>query len=167
MNAVEVLLIKIRTIDDATALEAAQLLSVALDAEPASDVASPVILSPLEHRREVAEMCRLLLTIAATDPQTRELAAESIAGAGRKHLVLGGMEIVALAALALGALQVCLSRGRQAEESVMTIERQADGTEVTTIRKTVKYGLSSQIGQLVRSTLGLQASGDGQELVGE
>ncbi len=159
MTATESLLETIRTLDEPTALEAAQLLAAALEAKPAYDTESPIFAAPLEHRPEIAEMCRLLLMVAATGTESRALTEEAIQGAGRKQLVLGGAEIVALASLAIGALQVYLSGGRTAEEEIMTVERQADGSELTTIRRSVKYGVSGHVGQLLRGALNMQGAG--------
>ncbi|MGH3764189.1 MAG: hypothetical protein ACRDS0_05845 [Pseudonocardiaceae bacterium] len=156
INHKSALLDTIRSLDEAKALEAAQLLASALDAEPVPTPESPIFAAPLEHRAEVAELCRLVLSVAATDPETQDLVEESIVGAGRKQLVLGGLEIVALATLALGALHVCISRGRTAEDETITVERRPDGTETTIIRRSVQYGVSGQLSQLVRSALNQQ-----------
>jgi hypothetical protein len=145
---------QIEILDEATAVEAARLLAAELGARPATGVTGQdVIDRPLEHRKDIADLSRLLLLVAATDPETRPLVVDSLAGAGRKQLVLGGAELLVLAPLALGALQVCLSRGRTREEEIIRFEKKADGSEVTTIRKTVAYGISAKLGAVVRSVI--------------
>jgi len=65
-------------------------------------------------------------------------------------VVLAGGEIVALAALALGALQVCLSGGKTEEDIEERIEKDPDGKIKTVrIRKT-KWGISSTLGSLLK-----------------
>lgn len=154
MTTTDPLLDRIGAADEAIVLEAGQLLAAALDAETPPTPASEVFSAPLEHRTEIVELCRLVLVVAATDPDTRELVDEALTGAGHKQLVLGGVEIAVIAALMLGALHVCISRGRTKSEEVITTKRRPDGSETTTVRRTVTYGMSAKIGDIVRSILG-------------
>jgi hypothetical protein len=144
---------RIEGLDEATALEAAQLLASALDAAPVGHAAGYEVLDrPLEHREDIAVLCRLLLlTAASIDADTRDLVEESIAGAGRKQLVLGGMELVALSVLVLGALQAFLSRGRTAEDEEISVTTREDGSQEVVIRKSVRYGISGNLAKLLGS----------------
>jgi hypothetical protein len=78
---------------------------------------------------------------------------ESIAGAGRKNLVLGGTELVVIAGLAVNALQICLSKGRTSKVEEITIEQREDGTSVASIHSKVTYGVSARLATLIRSVI--------------
>ncbi len=150
----ENLITQIRALDEATALEAAQLLSGALGAQATPTVAGQHVLDrPLEHRDDIGDLCRVLLIVAASDAETRELVEESLAGAGRKQLVLSGPELVTLGFEILGALQIFYSKGRTRQVETLTIRKGPDGSEETVIQQTVKYGISAKLADLLKAAI--------------
>jgi len=104
----------------------------------------------MEHRADIVDLSRLLLLAAATDPEKQPLVAESIAGAGRRNLILGGAELVIIAGLVLNAIQMCIPRERTEE---FTLEQRPDGSSVTSIRKKVTYRVSGRAAKMVRSIM--------------
>jgi hypothetical protein len=150
----ENLIAQIRALDEGTALEAAQLLSGALGAQATPTIAGQDVLErPLEHRDDIGDLCRVLLIVAASDSKTRELVEESLAGAGRKQLVLSGPELVTLGFEALGALQVFYSKGRTKQEETLTIKKNPDGSEETIVQRTVRYGISAKLAELLKAAI--------------
>lgn len=149
-----ILLGEIEALDDASVAEAAQLLSATLGADAPSDILDRDFKDhPIEHRANIVDLSRLLLMAAATDPDTQPLVSESIAGTGRKNLVLGGTELVVIAGLAVNALQICLSKGRTSKVEEITIEQREDGTSVASIRSKVTYGVSARLATLIRAVI--------------
>jgi hypothetical protein len=112
---------------------------------------------PYKHLEQAEELARLVLSVGATDPELQPVVADALEGAGRKQVVFAGAEIVALAALALGALQVCLSRGKTFEEIAETNEVGPDGRKRTTTTRTTKWGISSSLGSLLKGVSELGA----------
>lgn len=145
----------ISALDRSEVLEAAQLLADDLGVEGGAALPpldSPILDRPLGHQDDIEDLARvLLLTAAESDPVAVRRA---IDGAGRRQLILGGAEIVALAVVALGAIQLLTARGRTAEEQVTVIERASDGTETVKVSKRVEFGVSASLGALLRSVLG-------------
>jgi hypothetical protein len=155
-----ILLGEIEALDDASTAEAAQLLAATLNADASSDILDPDFKDhPMEHRSDIVDLSRLLLMAAAIDPRTQPLVSESIAGVGRKNLVLGGAELVIIAGLAVNALQICLSKGMTSKVEEVTIEQREDGTSVASIHNKVTYGVSARLATLIRSVI--RSLGDG------
>jgi len=73
---------------------------------------------PYQHLEEIEQMARLLLMEAATTGGYQGYVRSAVEGAGKKQVILGGMEIVALAAISLGALHVILSKGKTSERTM-------------------------------------------------
>jgi len=137
------------------AIEAASFVASELGVTAATNQNTAALLNdwtqnPYQHLHEADELARVLLLVAAADPDHEESVRRALDGVGRKQVVLAGGEIVALAALALGALQVCLSGGKTGEDIEETIEKSPDGTiKAVRIRKT-KWGISSSLGTLLK-----------------
>jgi hypothetical protein len=117
--------------------------SAPLTAASASFVAS-VEASPLEHIEDVEELARVMLVAAAADPEFGPVVGEILDAVGRKAFLLGGSEIVALAAVAVSALHVVISKGRRAVSKTTTLRFGPDGgvTEFV-IEDKVEFGISS------------------------
>jgi hypothetical protein len=112
----------------------------------------PVLRSPLEHLEDIEDLARVVLLIAATsDPEEVSLALD---GAGRRQLVLGGVELVALATLGLGALQVLVTKGRTREVTTETVRDRPDGDREVVKTTETTYGISSQLASLLRGVIG-------------
>ena len=146
----------IESLDEARTVEAAGLLASAVGAGPVAGLEPPDLVGhPLENRADIVDLCRLVLLIAATDPDDRELADEAVAGAGRKQLVLGGIELAIGAAAAISALHICITKGRTSSEERITITEQPDGTRKSVTVRKVTYGISAKLATLVRTLLQL------------
>jgi hypothetical protein len=155
-----ILLGEIEALDDASVVEAAQLLAATLGADPSSDILDPDLKDhPMEHRADIVDLSCLLLMAAATDLHTQPFVSESIAGVGRKNLILGGAELVIIAGLAVNALQICLSKGMTSKVEEVKIEQWEDGTSVASIQSRVTYGVSDRLATLIRSVI--RSVGDG------
>lgn len=139
---------RIQTVDETTAIEAAQLLASALGVS--RDAETQV---ELDNRTDVADLGRILLAVAANDPETTPLVEEALAGAGHKQLVLGGAELVILAGLAVSALHMCITKGKTKEVETLTIEKNPDGTDKMTVHKETTFGVSARLGNLIKTIL--------------
>jgi hypothetical protein len=108
------------TLPRETVLEAATFVAeeLAPDEEPESE-ATWVGSQPFTHVGDVEALARLLLIGRALDGPDGLAAVETaIEGSGKKNLVLGGMEIIALAGLGVIGLRMLVTRGRLTEETV-------------------------------------------------
>jgi hypothetical protein len=156
MTDTEDLIQRILGADRETVYEAAQLYAATLEPEFDGELPDhPLLREPADHPGDVEDLARVLLLVAVeSDPAEVALALD---GAGRRQVVLGGAELVALAALGVGALHVLVSRGRTREVRTRQVREGADGERevVETIETT--YGISGQLGSLLRGILG---SGD-------
>ena len=89
------------------AIEAATSLCNAVlggDVEPDPD--KGMAENPLTHLNDVEILARILLINAAASAEYTKLAEDAVDGAGRRNIILGGHEIVALVALAVYALKI-------------------------------------------------------------
>lgn len=93
--------------------------------EAAATFAGEVEESPYAHLPEVDDIARALLIVAGAGEEWGPQVSEVLAGVGRKALVFGAAEIVALAGLGVLALALVLSKGRSREKE--TIEFHEDG----------------------------------------
>jgi hypothetical protein len=136
------------------ALEAAQYVSRRVaggEAGEAERVAlGPIVNAPLRDVPVVEELARLVLLSAAADPELRGTVESAIEGAGRKNLILGGPEIVALAGIGLLALNTLLARGRTSEEESVEITEE-NGKRTIKIDRQVRYGVSGRLGEILSS----------------
>ncbi|WUJ69369.1 hypothetical protein OG809_30220 [Kribbella soli] len=139
---------RVQALDETTAIEAAQLLSSALGVSRDS-----VTQADLDDRTDVADLARILLVVAADDPETTPLVEEALAGAGHKQLVLGGAELLILAGLAVTALHICITKGATKKSKITSVEKKADGTEKITIQEETTFGVSARLGTLIKTIL--------------
>jgi hypothetical protein len=145
---------RIDGLDRVTAYEAAQLLAVELGADPDVRLVDHEALNePLAHQDDFENLAKVLLLITAdADPEAVERA---IDGAGRKQLVLSGDELIALSVLIVGALQVLMSKGKAGEHVEIVIERDSNGQEKITTKKSIHYyRISVGVAGLLRSLAG-------------
>jgi len=102
---------KIQHLSRSHALEAAKYVASIIADEailPTSEIAD--ILGDLsEHTDEVEDLSRVILINAALQPQYTEIVETAIDNTGKKKLILGGAEIVALAAIVLAALKILVN----------------------------------------------------------
>ncbi|HSH77299.1 MAG TPA: hypothetical protein VLA19_02065 [Herpetosiphonaceae bacterium] len=141
------------------ALEAAGFLADAIPEEGRPDVAAQpefqqIADQPYQHLEEVEQVARLLLLAAATTEEYRDDVQAAIAGTGQKQVILGGMEIVALATIALGALHVLITKGKTSEEETTTF-REENGQTVVEIKKKVEYGISGTLASMLKNLGGI------------
>jgi hypothetical protein len=145
---------RILELDRAVAFEAAQLLASDLGGDPdpeAEQPESPILADPLAHQDDIDDLSRvLLLTAADVDPEAVERALD---GAQRRQFVLGGTELVILGLLALEGLRILVTKGATSEDTTVTFERSADGSErvVTSTKRT--FGVSKGLASLLRAVL--------------
>jgi hypothetical protein len=139
------------------ALEAARFLAEAMDVtsgESDTKAVEPLTTQPFQNIEEIDQLARLLLLAAASDPELEEKVRQAIDGAGHKQFIFGGLEIVALAVLAITALHVVITKGKKSESEKIKIEEKPDGTTVTTIDRKVTYGISAKLAGVLNSYFG-------------
>jgi hypothetical protein len=101
----------------------------------------PLTQTPFAHIADLEQLARLTLIAAASDPQHEAAAKKAIGGVGAKQFILAGTEIVALAVVALAALQTIVSKGKTGEREDIEIVEE-EGKRTVKIRKSVKLGVS-------------------------
>jgi hypothetical protein len=151
--------VQIRQLDRAIAWEAAQMLAVELGADPGAKlIGHEAITEPERHPDDLEDLAKVLLLITADiDP---DAVTSAIDGAGNKQLILGGGELITLAVLVIGGLQVIISRGKTSEHVEIVIERDSNGEEhLVRINRTTTFGVSNPVASLLRRLL----PGDSQD----
>lgn len=143
------------------AIEAAGYLSESLGASAGKAVEERTALQPLTEQpyanlADIEGLARLLLLTAAADPDHEEAARKAVEGAGGKQFIFGGAEIVALSSLALYALQLILTKGKTGEETEITIT-ESKGEKVVQVRKSVRYGISTKLADVLKGYFGIKA----------
>lgn len=111
-----------------------------VDADKSTDeinALSPFTEKPLENIEVLEELARLTLTVAAYSPQYEADVESTLDALGQKHIILGGLEIVALSIIALGALHVVVSGGKTSQKDVIIITDK----QVKIVKETT-YGIS-------------------------
>lgn len=141
---------RIRSLDRIAAYEAAQFVAVELGARPDGKVpASPLVDDPLAHQDDVEDLAKvLLLTTAEIEPAMVERALD---GVGQRQIIFGGLELVAVAILAIGALHIIVSKGKSEESTTTRIEKDTDGKEVVTTSTETRYAISDALGDMLRA----------------
>jgi hypothetical protein len=148
---------RIEKLNREEAIEAAQFLSRSLTGGQGAGAAensavAPIKAQPFKYLEEVEQLARVILLAAAANPEYEKEVEKALAGSGHKQIVLGGMEIIALAGIGLAALHVVITRGKS-KEQVDTEIVNADGTKVK-ISKTTSYGISSRLGDVLKNYFG-------------
>jgi hypothetical protein len=150
--------IQIRQLDRAIAWEAAQMLAVELGADPdAKLIGHETITETERHPEDLEDLAKVLLLITADiDP---DAVTSAIDGAGNKQLILGAEELITLAVLVIGGLQVIISKAKASEHVEIVIESDSNGEEhVVRINRTTIY-TSNPVASLLRRLL----PGDSQD----
>lgn len=142
------------------AIEAAQFLCESLvvtntDATAARAALGSIVEAPFEHLAAVEELARLVLRAAAEMPDYVPMVHNAIAGVGRKQVVLGGTEIVALSVVGLLALNLIVTKGKTEERREEIVETDAKtGKAVMRIKTNVKFGLGSSLAGVLTTFFG-------------
>lgn len=136
------------------ALEAAQHIALKIsEGQSAGDrekqFLKPFLDQPYANIEEIEQLSRLVLLTAATNEDYEEDVKSAIRGAGRKQLILGGGEIVAIATIGLVALHMLLTKGKSGEEEVFEIEEK-DGKTTISIKRKTTYGISGSLGAMIK-----------------
>ena len=147
------LVARIQALSREEAMEAALALGQELEGEAGADTngfVEAVEAAPLRHIEQTEELARVTLVVAAADPGLAVTVSEILDNVGAKAFILGGAEIIALAALGVAALRVVLSRGRESESRTTTLkyDEQGNVTEVV-IEEQTSYGVSTDLGAVV------------------
>jgi hypothetical protein len=154
MNDIE-LIQQVQQLSRVQALEAAGFVADAIteESQPGISVESKlqsITDQPYQHIDEIEQIARLLLMQAATTEEYQGYVQSAVEGAGKKQIVLGGMEIVALAVISLGALHVVLSKGKTSAVTETEIYEE-NGKKVAKIKEEVKYGISDTLASILKS----------------
>jgi hypothetical protein len=149
----------IENLSQEEALEAAGFVSEAISADsdrarPETALLKPITDKPYQNIAEIEQLARLLLITAALTPKYEVTVRKAVEGAGQRQFILGGAEIAGLGALALYALHILVTKGKESQEELIEVVTVGDQT-TTTIRKTTKYGVSARLGSMLKSVLGL------------
>jgi hypothetical protein len=137
------------------ALEAARFLCQSLVGDELVDEGCPelqlIAEQPYAHLPDVESLARLVLISSASVPGSMEQVRKAIAGTGRKQFILGGAEIVALAALAVVALNIVVRGGHgRTAESLTLLD--VDGKPFAKIEKVDEpISISSELAGILRS----------------
>jgi hypothetical protein len=119
---------QIRLLSRDQAIEAAIFVSNTINEENkdegAQEVADVVKEKPFEYLEDVENLSRLILVNAAEDDEYIELVRNAIENTGKKALILGGAEIVALAFAGVGALRIIMNPVKKKTKKV----KKADGS---------------------------------------
>jgi hypothetical protein len=139
------------------ALEAARFLCQALVGDEVADESAPeleaIVERPFFYLPEVETLARLVLLSAAASPEGADEVRKAIDGVGRKQFILGGGEIVALAAIAVVALNISLrgGRGRVVTQMKVTEVRGKPCVEIKQIDEPIS--ISTEVAGILRSVL--------------
>jgi hypothetical protein len=138
-----------------TAIEAARFISaeIAADAsiEATEKAGAWASAKPFSHVDDVETLARVLLIAQALGGDAAAArAGVAIAGTRRQNVVLGGMEIIALAGLGVIALQISLLRGK-VSDTTMELTQDKGGKPILKIRvKETPVKLSDSLAAVLR-----------------
>ena len=157
---------KINELDRDQAIEAARFISksIAGDAQANKDdeALGTIVNDPYGHLPDVESLARLVLISASFTSEGKLEVERAIAGVGRKQFVLGGAEIVALAALGVVALKIIVTKGQGRKERRMII-RDDDGKNYVEIEEIDEpISITSDLAAILRSAFGLHESPDAE-----
>ena len=111
--------------------------------------------APLQHIEETEELARITLVAAVADEDLAPTVSEILDAIGTRAFILGGLEIVALAALAVAALHIIISKGRTRVDNALTLEFDHDGNVTKmVIRETTNYEISADLKGIVAQAAG-------------
>jgi hypothetical protein len=141
-------------------LEAARYIGSALEVSADKVAKERVALQPLTeqpyaHLADIEALARLLLLTAAANPDYQPALKKALDGAGMKQFILGGAEIVAISATTLYALQLVITKGKEAEEHIVTITEEG-GKKTVEMRNSVRYGIGPKLADILGGYFGLK-----------
>ena len=111
--------------------------------------------APLQHVEATEELARIILIAAATDEDLAPTVAEILGAIGAKAFILGGLEIVALAGLAVVALHIIISKGRTRESKDLTLEFDPHGNVTKmVVHQTTNYDIPADLKGIVAQAAG-------------
>jgi hypothetical protein len=112
---------------------------------------------PYANIVELEQLARVTLIGAALTPEYEEVTRKAIEGAGQKHFILGGVEIVALSIVALAVLHVIVTKGKVSETDTFSFEEKDGKMVAVSQKKEVKYGISPGLAAALKSVFSLPA----------
>jgi hypothetical protein len=118
---------RIKALPSDEAMEAALTLQDAfgleVDAEDSDAYVAEVAETPDAYVSEVEDLARLVLLAGAVDPELRPTVEEALDAVGQRNFILGGADIVALAALGAFVFTSVQSGGKASEEEKLKINK--------------------------------------------
>jgi hypothetical protein len=135
-------------------LEAAQNLALQItqhvsSCERKEELPKPFIDKPNENTGDIEQLARLILLTGAANSEKAETVRSAIQFSAGRELTPDGTEIVVLATLGLFALNL-LTKRESSEGLTIKIKEDGDKTNFV-IENEVSYGISSSLGQLLKS----------------
>jgi hypothetical protein len=148
------------------ALEAARFVAKSLAGDEPADANIPELKAiseePYRHLPDVEVLARLVLLSTAVTPEGAAQVEQAIAGAQRKQFILGGAEIVMLAALAVVALKIVVTKGKGKTTRRIKI-RMVDGEPVVEIEEIQEsVSISKDLAAILHARLGGDSSSEDQ-----
>lgn len=156
------LISRIQALTREEAMEAALSLAQELETgeEPQGEArrfVQAVKTAPLQHIEQTEELARIILMAAAADEDLAPTVREILDAIGSKAFILGGLEIVALASLAVAALHILISKGRTRENKEVTLQFDQNGNVTKmVIHGTTDYGISADLKGIMAEAAGTQ-----------
>jgi hypothetical protein len=118
---------RIKALPSDEAMEAALTLQDAfgleVDAGHGDAYVAEVAGAPDAHVSEVEDLARLVLLAGAVDPDLRPTVEEALDAVGQRNFILGGAEIVALAAIGAFVFTSVQSGGKASEEETLHVKK--------------------------------------------
>jgi type I restriction-modification system DNA methylase subunit len=148
---------KIEGLSRAEAIEAAQYYCLSINVDKFigkydKSTLNLITEKPQEYIEEIDELARIILIHAALNPEYGELVDRAIAGAGRKQIVLGGVELITISVLLIIAVQIIITRGKKEEEEDIRIEEK-DGKFTIHIKKKTSYGIGAKLASILKGLI--------------
>ena len=149
------------------AMEAAGFISQSLVGDEAVDQNLPALqkiaAQPYSHLPDVECLARLILIGAASTEEGAEEVERAISGTGKKQVILGGMEIVALAALGVVALRIIVTRGRGRSEKTFELLDKAGKPSVKIKDVEEPISITEDLATIFKGALGGGSRGKGEK----
>lgn len=148
---------RIQKVDRDEAIEAARFFTRGLTKSEgkqalADDRVESLKEAPFSHVEAIEALARAVLIAGAQDPKSANDVAISLDGAARKQFVLGGSEIVALAALSVVALKIIVDRNKI--KKTTKVEYVGGKMTVSYEETPVTTSIGGVLGQILRAYFG-------------
>jgi hypothetical protein len=155
---VQAVVARIQSLTREEAIEAALALEDEVEVEaaapPADEFVATVESAPFDHLPEAEELARVVLVLAALDPETGPKVEEIVDRVGDKAFIFGGAEIVALVGLAVLAIHLFQTKGKKSETETTQIVIAPDGTQTIMHKTETIYGIDPAVGEVVAGAVG-------------